>query len=983
MSDTTDHTAPGRRLIEEAFPLKKVSEDSKHEKTVRHGHISTIHLWPARRPLAASRAALLATLLPDSEGEQARATLNKRIESLTRWGSENGPELEKFRKEIRAAYGGRAPRVLDMFAGGGAIPFEAMRLGCDVTAVDFNPVAWFLLRCTLEYPQRFADKSWPIPRRLERYLDGNGENGNSGGKGKKRSAKAPVAAHQSSISAPWMEDQARLGNLAEHIRIWGGWVLAHVRRDLRDYYPAVGGQAPLTYLWARTVPCSDPSCGTQVPLLKTLWLSKVEGHRVAVHIEPEKEPHQSVRFEIWKPGPHDEVSHGTMSTSGTPKAKCPRCGTLLTTEYLRDQMPQGRMNAQMIAVVAGSDNGKIYRLPVDEDENAARMATQRLSCVEKLVPGGRPHEPISPAYLSSRHQSAFIVRYGFNHYDQIFTDRTTLALLTFIHWSRVARRAMEKSGYAPDAIEAIAAYLALTIDRIADYGSSIAHWNVVGQKIGNTFSGFRLAMAWDFTEVNPVVKTSGGYIGQLDWVAKFAEHALLAASASETTPTVRHGSATELPDRDAFDVIMTDPPYYDAIGYADISDFFYVWLKRSLAGQGGEAFATEVVPKQGELISNAGLFNKDEHVAKQYYEDGMAQAFSKAYQALKPDGVFVIVFAHKDVQAWETLVSAMIRAGWTVTASWPIDTEMGNRTRALNSAALASSIWLVCRKRPENAGIGRYGDVMRRMQERITERLRSFWDLGISGPDFIWAAIGPALESYSSYRDVRRLDGSAFTVGEFLREVRRLVTDFALGQILHGVSTGEIDETTRYYLMHRHSFGTGPAPIGECLLLAGGYGLNLDDLRGQRGVLTKANAPKKATTDDEDAEAPDSDAEASAPKASGNDLRLLSFDERTRADLGAPLPNGSLPMIDMLHQLMRLWAAGQLDAVAEYATRQGLSQEHETFWAMAQSLLEMSDPKTRERTLLESLVSWGRKRGTTAAASMARPTLFDTPGTDH
>ncbi|HEU5348507.1 MAG TPA: DUF1156 domain-containing protein, partial [Ktedonobacterales bacterium] len=915
MSDTTDHTAPGRRLIEESFPLKKVSEDSKHEKTVRHGHISTLHLWPARRPLAASRAALLAALLPDPGNDVARAALNKRIELLTRWTTENGPELAKFRTEIRKAYGGQPPRVLDMFAGGGAIPFEAMRLGCDVTAVDFNPVAWFLLRCTLEYPQRFAGKSWPIPRRLERYLDGASDTMNGGGKTKMRGAKASTAAHQSLVSAPWMEDHARVGNLAEHVRAWGGWVLAHARRELRDIYPAVDGQMPLTYLWARTVPCPDPQCGTQVPLLKTLWLSKAANHRVAMRIVAENEPHQSVRFEIWEPGPHDEVGHGTMSTTGTPKATCPRCGTLLSTEYLRDQMPQGRMNAQMMAVVAGGDDGKIYRLPTSKDEDAAKVATQRLNCVEARVPGGRPHEPISPAYLSSRHQAAFIINYGLDHYNLIFTDRSTLALLTFIHWAQQARRAMEKFGYAPEAIEAIAAYLALVVDRIADYGSSIAHWNVVGQKIGNTFSGFRLAMAWDFTEVNPVVKTSGGYIGQLNWVAKFAEHALLATSATETAPNVRHGSATDLPDSQAYDAIITDPPYYDAVPYADISDFFYVWLKRSLDGQGGEAFATEVVPKQGELISNAGLFDKDERAAKQFYEDGMAQAFGKAYQALKPDGVFVIVFAHKDVQAWETLVSAMIRAGWTVTASWPIDTEMGNRTRALNSAALASSIWLVCRKRPENAGIGRYGDVMRRMQERITERLRAFWDLGISGPDFVWAAIGPALESYSNYRDVRRLDGSAFTVGEFLREVRRLVTDFALGQILHGASTGELDETTRYYLMHRHSFGMGPAPIGECLLLAGGYGLNLDELRGPRGILTKANAPKKAAAEDEDAEAADGDGEAVAPKASGNDLRLLSYDERTRADLGEPLPNGSLPMIDMLHRLMRLWATGQLDAV--------------------------------------------------------------------
>jgi adenine-specific DNA methylase len=530
-------------------------------------------------------------------------------------------------------------------------------------------------------------------------------------------------------------------------------------------------------------------------------------------------------------------------------------------------------------------------------------------------------------------------------------------------------------------VEAVNAYLALVIDRIADRGSSITHWNVTGQEIGNTFSGFRLAMAWDFTELNPTVKTSGGYPGQVDLVAKFAEHAL--AVAGEHAPEIRLGSALDLPDREAYDAIITDPPYYDAVPYADLSDFFFVWLRRSLNGQGGMAFDTEVVPKQGELVSNAGLFDKDETAAKRYYEIGMAQAFARAYQALKPDGIMVIVFAHKEVDAWETLVGAMIQAGWTVSASWPIDTERGGRTRAVNSAALASSIWLVCRKRSEDAGIGRYGDVMRRMQERITERLRYFWDLNISGPDFIWAAVGPALEAYSSFREVRRLDGSLFTVGEFLREVRRLVADFALGQILHGASTGTLDETTRYYLMHRYSFKMGPAPGGECILLAQGYGLNLDELRGQRGILISAKAEKKVALDVEDevTEASGEDEDVGqTKKASGNDLRLLGFDERSHPELGEPLPSGGLPMVDMLHRLMRLWAAGQVDAVSEYAGAHGLGSESAAFWALAQSVLEMAEPKSRERTLLEALVSWGRRRTARAATERAQVESVPLPG---
>lgn len=956
----SEGTTPTRRLIEEAFPLKKVSEDSKHEKLVRHGHISTLHIWPARRPLAAARATAIAALLPDPGDEKRREELCRRIETITRWGTENGSELKKFRQEIRAAYGGRPPRVLDMFAGGGALPFEAMRLGCDVTAIDYNPVAWLLLRCTLEYPQRLAGKTWPIPPSLEKYLEPPESNNNSvKRRGKHTSASNGTA--PSATTAPWMENQERMGNLADHVRAWGSWVLDHARPELEAYYPAPDNKTPLTYLWARTVTCPDPNCGTDVPLLKTLWLSRKEGHYAALRIVPDA-CSGPVSFEIWKPKPGEDADRPIMAAA---KATCPRCGTLLPTEYLRQQGQQGRMGAQMTAVVVEGQGGKEYRLPIPEDLTAVQAAGANLPTIEDRVPFGRPREPISPAYLSSRHQAAIIVGYGLNHYDQIFTERTLFALLTLIYWMRQASTLMAATGYEPLVIEAISVYLALILDRIADYGSSIAHWHVNLEAISNTFSGFRFAMSWDFSEVNPTAKTSGGYSGQVDWVAKFIEHALEAA-ADNITPEVRHGSALDIADQEAYDAIITDPPYYDAVPYADLSDFFYIWLRRSLNDLIGSTFESDIVPKQGELIQNAGLFEKDEQAARRNYETGMAQAFARAQQALRSAGVMVVVFAHKDVQAWETLVSAMIEAGWTVTASWPIDTEMSTRTRAKNSAALASSIWLVCRKRPEVAAIGRYGDVMRRMQERITERLRYFWDLGISGPDFIWAAIGPALESYSSFREVRRLDGNRFTVGEFLRESRRMVTDFALGRLLHGASTGTLDETTRYYLMHRHSFGLGPAPMGECILLAGGYGLDLDDLRGQRGILAKGGAIRKAAPVEESDEELREEGEGEPQKMSGNDLRLLTFEERARTGLGEPLPNGTLPMIDMLHRLMGLWSGGQLEAVADYVTAHGLGPDNEAFWAMAQSVLEMSDSKTRERTLLESLVAWGRKRGAPA-----------------
>jgi hypothetical protein len=347
----------------------------------------------------------------------------------------------------------------------------------------------------------------------------------------------------------------------------------------------------------------------------------------------------------------------------------------------------------------------------------------------------------------------------------------------------------------------------------------------------------------------------------------------------------------------------------------------------------------------------------------------MAEAFRAACRALKPDGRMVIVFAHKQPDAWETLVAAMIRAGFVVTASWPIDTEMGNRTRAQNSAALSSSVWLVCRKRPAGAGRGWYKQVQPRMKERITERLRYFWDRGVRGPDFLWAAIGPGLEAFSAYDEVRRQEGRPFSVSEFLKEVRRLTTDFALGQIVHGGTEG-LDEWTRYALMHAANFGPAGAPVGECILLSGAYGLDLNALTGPRGILTKAKSKPAPASEDGDEE---TDAgEETGGGSGGTELRLLRWDERQRDDLGEPHPTGGLLTIDMLHRLAREWAGGDLARVAEYAARHGLG-DNDLFWRVAQAFAELNEPQSRERTLLEAVIAWGRGRRVAAPSPPASP----------
>jgi putative DNA methylase len=990
-----------RRLIEEAFPLKKVSEDSKHEKNVRHGHISTLHIWPARRPLAASRAAIIAALMPDPGDEKTREDYCHRIENITRWKSENGPDLQFFRDEIRKAYGGRAPKVLDMFAGGGAIPLEAMRLGCDVTAIDYNPVAWFILKCTLEFPQKLAGQKRPLPDFALRDRDFMEsffkEQGFKGTKLNAQLDRLGLRETNAPMLTGLQTDASLEADLAWHVRAWGQWVLKNARCELAQFYPIYADFEPLTdevtdwqrrervrvdlnhdgtpdikslnsefgaaylkqprnprwvlkptvaYLWARTVPCQDPKCGASVPLLKTLWLCTKDNKRRALRILVKA---SEVSLEVWEPGPKDEVPPGTMSGA---KSRCPVCGSLLTPDYIKECGHAGKMGAQLTAVVIDGPNGKDYRLPTPEEVTAALRAVEELPNAGAKIPYGLPTEP------QAKNPRTLIVQlYGLETWADLFTPRQLLSLTTFIKWTRAIRDEMKHSDYPEELVEAVLCYLAMILDRLADYNSSICIWLQSLEAIAHTFTRFALAMTWDFCEANPISDTTGNYSGAIEWVGKVVDH-LLVAGKRPVNVDIRRADATQLADNAQYDAIVTDPPYYDAIPYADLSDFFYVCLRRTIGDLYPDIFRDDVIEKSNELalrLPHADLPDNHTHA---WYEQTIAIAFRRACVALAPEGRMVTVFAHKDPRAWETLVSAMIDAGFAVTASWPIDTERQTRMRSVNSAALATSLWLVCRKRSENASVGRYTEVKRIMQERITERLRYFWDQGISGPDFMWAAVGPALESYSTYGEVRRMDGSPFTVGEFLREVRRLVADFALSRILHGASTEGLDEWTRYYLMHRSNFDLVAAPVGECILLAQGYGLDLNELKGPRGFIAKGKA-KKAVEEDESEIIDDGEEAVSESSGSSSDIRLLSFEERKRDDLGEPHPSGGLPMIDMLHRLMRLWQAGDTEKLNDYVQQYGLNQ-NELFWAVAQAILEMADPKTKERTLIEALVAWGR-----------------------
>lgn len=1063
------------RLIEHAFPLKQTSLDSVHEKNVRHGHISTLHIWPARRPLAACRAALIATLLPDPSaqpkpdgmsdedwhqeiirlrrelcekigGKVVKTIEKKKMPSgqtverekeiteggILHWGREkkNKELLEWFRQEICKAHEGRAPKVLDPFAGGGAIPLEAMRLGCEATAVDINPVAWFILKCTLEYPQKLAGKTHPLPDFIleaESFMEAFYKaHPHLVGRTKQTRKQKKVFAGDLFLQDKEDSGRAPKADLAWHVRAWGRWVLNRARRELARFYPTYADFEPVNsvfpkpyekqplrivplredgtpdiqalnadfseeylrdkgnprwvakptvaYLWARTVACKN--CRAVVPLLKTRWLCKKEKKRILIAMAPNAD-RNGVVFGIATNVPvkggnaaqrrenDKQIGGGTMSRSG---AKCPCCGAIMTMEDIRLEGKAGRLGAVNTAVVVDGQKDKEYRLPTQKEKTVADLASTALADVYKEIRFGKLYERLEPA--STRSISCNL--YGIDSFQKMYTVRQQVALGVFLKAMSDCRGLLD--AYPTDTLwqEAVQSYLSIALNRLADYSNALCSWHVSKEQMRNTFGRFALPMVWDYCELNPMTDLSGGYSGAIEWI-KLAIGHFMEAEMESPAGTVLNMSATEMPSllSGHFDLIITDPPYYEAISYADMSDFFYVWLRRSTDGL---LFESDSTPKELEIVQHVRA-DKNRETEKKKYENLMAEAFQQSYTALSEEGRFVIVFANKQPDAWETLVSALIRAGFIVDGSWPIQTEMANRTRGLSSAALASSVWLVCKKRPATARHGWDNQVLEEMRRKIREQLREFWDAGIRGPDFVWAATGPALEAYSRHPVVRKAnEPGPMAVSEFLTHVRRMVVDFVVGRVLSGDGTDpsgadetdtigrdRLDEPTAYYLLHRHDFGMEEAPAGACILYAISCGVSDKELADTWDLIGFTRG-KSSEESDEEANA-DAEADPDAVEESGSKVKLKTWAHRKGRSLGFEAPGGKpVPLIDRVHRLMHLWKAGDLNKVDEYLDDNGLRRQ-ELFRRLLQSLIELSSAASEERSLLESISNHIQAKG--------------------
>ena len=686
-----------RRLIEVAFPLEEVSAHSRREKNIRHGHISTLHIWWARRPLAACRAFIYASLVDDPDNDAEREALLKEVADLANWDAVRHPEkvvrpqtdggsgltgselLERARQRILHCNDGKPPKLLDPFAGGGAIPLEGLRLGCEVEASDLNPVAVLILKGTLEYPQKYGQPdSQPIPDYILRAV------------------RDPTQGRF--IDEDLVEAYGR-NPLATDVGYWGGWMQERAREELAEYYPPdPDGSVPVAYLWSRTIPC--PNCNAEMPLIRQYWLARKDKKKVA--LEPILDRiNNRVDFKIVE-GP-DVTGNPAEATTTRGDTRCLLCGQVVKAAQVHAAGCAGAMDAKLTAVVldASGKGGKRYRPPNQRDLAAFASASVKARELQAESINDLPSIPDEPlAY----HPQYMVVRgYGLDEWGKLFNARQLLALTTFSRLVAEAHTRMLDGGLAAEYAKAVAAYLGLAVSRIADRGSGLCRWDVGYEKVNNTFSRQALPMVWDYVETAPMAGGSGSAAGAIGWIAEFIYN-----HAFKSIGTVREADARTVSCR--AQIISTDPPYYDAINYADLSDFFYVWLKRSVGSLYPDLLGLPLTPKRDQVVMNvyaangavSGKNRKEE--AQRLYVDGMAQSFAAMRKSLQSGGLLGIVFAHTDPDAWATLIEGLLASGLVPDASWPIDTELQNKVSAGSRANLKTSVWMACREREEKAG---------------------------------------------------------------------------------------------------------------------------------------------------------------------------------------------------------------------------------------------------------------------------------------
>ena len=850
-------TTDDRRLIEDYLPVSWLSAEASGEPRTK-GHISTLHLWRARRPLVACRAAIYSALVQAPRSEDEREQEVRFLKTLCQWGVAEHI-VKQARQRITPRETAAAPRVLDCFAGGGAIPLEALRLGCDAYALDLNPVAYLILRATCEYPQRYGT------------------------------------------------------SLSGEVRRWAERVAERVRIATADFYPTIPvpdtlrGRAeaqtnlegtadpprtltPFVFLWARTVPCPNPQCEAVVPLYRQTWLRKKSSGYIALRPVPQPERGR-VEFSVvdaTEPqGFGFDPAEGMRGTA----TKCLCCGSAVSARYVRGQGDGEGFGQQLLCVICVNPfgPGKLYFIDdtwVDEEENRQRAAEEHALALEREL-GVMTMDAVIPPTGNAGLATGKSYLYGIKRFRDAYTPRQRAVLLEWVSQIHVAHQEMLTAGVDEGRAQAITVYLALWMSRLTDRFNALARWDNTGEKVQSLTSMKRIAMTWDYPEVNVFAGSSGSWQSALDYMTAVIDREAKAGRPA----TVLRGSATRLATaglaESSFDAVITDPPYYDNESYAELSDTFYVWLQPALQHIFPEHFASQLTPKRQECVAAAYRQGGTKDAAYRHFEECLAEALCEVRRILKPEGILTLVYAHRTTAGWATLVNALRTAGFEVTEAWPVETETKSRAAHQGDAALRSSIFIVARPRHLERTGSYEDDVLPMLREIVSERVQTLWSggKGLGGADLLMASVGAGLRAYTRFRDVEYANGDEMTPDVFLREVEGAVLETMLKEIfdLPSGDVAAVDPVTRFYVLWRFTYGGAALDAGEAFVFCYPQNIELDEASGIVG-----NAPALV-------------------EKCGTDVRIRSFAERGADErLGAPLNGQPAPIIDALHRTLWL-----------------------------------------------------------------------------
>lgn len=824
-----------KKLIEVALPLEAINAESAYEKMPGIGaHPRGLHLWWARRPFVAARAVIWSSLVDDPSShpeqfpteeaqQQERERLFDILTRLVKWENSNDEGiLAEAKAEIMKSTNNNPPALLDPFAGGGAIPLEAQRLGLEAHAHDLNPVAVMINKAMIEIPPKFAGRS-PVN---------------------------PEAQRQGAANQGW---KGATG-LAEDVRYYGEWMKQEACKRIGHLYPKAkledGSEATvIAWIWARTVKCPNPACGCEMPLASSFILSKKKGKEA--YIEPNVSGSEiTYRVRYGKGGDNcPKIAQG--------KFKCIRCDEGIPKDYPKVESKAGRMGKKLLAIVAEGKNGRVYLSPDAEQIHAADCP----------MPEDYPTGALAPHFTGGS-----CVPYGLDEFHKLFTNRQLTALTTFSALVGEAQQKAEADAVAAGVFndhialseggsgaraygEAVGVYLAFAVDRTADFNTSVVRWSVSNEKAMNTFARQAIPMIWDFVEVNPIGNSVGSFSTIIDYISKCIV----------TLPnTAQYGIAKQFDaqsDNGLRNIMVsTDPPYYDNIGYADLSDFFYVWMRYTLKNTYPKTFKTMLVPKNEELVATPYRFDGSVEKARDFFEDGMFNTCCRLYQYTRDDVPVTIYYAFKQSETtesstastgWETMLSAIIRAGFSITGTWPMRTEQTYRAVSMGNNALASSIVLVCRKRAETAGSVTRREFINALHREMRPALEKLQSANIAPVDLAQSAIGPGIGVFSRYKSVLEADGKPMSVRAALQIINQELDAF------YNEQEGELDRESRFCVELFSQYAFNNIKFGDADILARAKNTSVQALaehgvlmaaKGQVRLKTRAELPESVDT---------------------------------------------------------------------------------------------------------------------------------------